>query len=129
MSYRELNVIGKELIRIWKQEKKEEKKQRKVEMKQKEEQFKQQKKNEKKQREIQLKEEKLEFVKSFIIDHYDITSNLNDKVHFSLIGIDINKNFSPSINSIIIKNVLLSIQGISSKKQNNGIYFCGLKLK
>ena len=27
MSYRELNVIGKELIRIWKQEKKEEKKQ------------------------------------------------------------------------------------------------------
>ena len=128
MNYSELNSISKEQLHNWKQEKKEEKMQRRVEMKLREEQLKQQKKDEQKQREEQLKEDKLEFVKGFIIDHYDVTSNPNDKVQSSLIGYEINQIFYPSINSKIIKDAILSIQGISSKKSHNH-YFCGLKQK
>ena len=129
---RGLDAISRERIRIWRQEKNEEKKQRKVEVKQREELLKEQKKEEKvnqqKQAEEQLKEDKIKFIKSFIVEYYEITSNSNDRVQSSLIGIEINKRFRPSINSIIIKNVLLSIQGISSKKSGFN-FFCGLKLK
>ena len=125
---RGLDAISEERISIWKEEKKEEKKQREEKLKQLKQQNKEEKINKQKQREEQLKEDKINFIKSFIVELYEITSNPNDKVQSSLMGIEINKRFSPSINSIIIKNVLLSIRGISSKKSGNS-YFCGLKLK
>jgi len=124
-----LDAISKERIRIWKQEKKEEKKQRIEQIKQREIQQKQ----EKKQREIQQKEEikqrieeNKKIINNFINEYYEITSNPNDKVQSSIIAIEINKRTKSFVNSKIIKNILLNMEGISSKKISL-TYFCGLR--
>jgi len=150
-----LDEASKKKIQIWKQQLKEEKKHREVrrkeqlqqekeqkkqnqedekkrreeQLQQEKEQNKRNKEDEKKQREVQIKNDKKEFVCNFVDEFYEITSNINDKVQSSNFSRNLNEASTTFIDSKTIKEVLTSIQGISSKRSKDCNLFCGLKQK
>jgi sRNA-binding protein len=128
-----LNETDKERCRLWRQQMREEKKQRETQRKEQLQLEKDEKKKikeeEKKQREEQIKNDKKEFIRNFIFDFYEITSNCNDKVQSSILGKKLNEAFDSFIDSKTIKEVLINIQGISLKRYKACNYFCGLKQK
>jgi len=128
-----LNETDKERCRLWRQQMREEKKQRETQRKEQlqleKEENKKKKEEEKKQREEQIKKDKNEFIRNFIFDFYEITSNANDKVQSSILGKKINEAFNSFVDSKTIKDVLINIQGISLKRFKECNHFCGLKQK
>ncbi len=128
-----LNETDKTRLQLWKQEMREEKKQREVQRKEQSQQEKEtnkkRKEEEKQQRAEKIKKDKKEFIRNFIFDFYEITSNCNDKVQSSILGKKINEAFNSFIDSKTIKEVLINIQGISLKSYKACNYFCGLKQK
>ena len=132
MIYCVLNETDKARCQVWRQQMREEKNQREIERKeqlqQEKEANKKRKEEEKKQKEEQNKQDKKEFIRNFIINFYEITSNANDKVQSSILGKKINEAFNSFVDSKTIKDIILSIDGITQHK-NNCMFYCGLKQK
>lgn len=122
----------KERIAQWKQERKEAKRLREIERKEQlviEKNLKRMEKIEaNKQNELLRKLAKEEHIRNIVNEFFIITSDPKDKVQSSVLGYQINNGFNMQINSKIIYEVLLSMQGILSKKSNH-CFFCGLKPK
>ena len=120
-----LNEEDKARCQLWKQQMREEKKQKEEQSQQEKEANKKKKEEEK----HQMKKDKREFVGNFILNFYEITSNINDKVQSSILGKKINEAFNSFVDSKTIKDVLINIQGISLKRFKECNHFCGLKQK
>jgi len=122
----------KQRILKWKQDKKEEKllreKQRKEQLIVEKNLQKIEKIEKNKQLDLLRKQSKEDRVRKIVDEFYVITSDPNDKVQSSILGSQINDGFHMFINSKLIFEILLSFEGISSKKSNNS-FFCGLKVK
>ncbi len=75
---------------------------------------------------LQQKEDQKEQIKNYVFSHYEITKNSKDKIKSSYISEKINSTSTSFINTKKIKDILLSIDGITQQK-NSYMLYCGLK--
>jgi hypothetical protein len=75
---------------------------------------------------LRKKEEDDDYIKNYILTHYDITRNIKDRIQSSKLNERINHSSTSFMNTEKVKLNVLTFNGIISKRTKGCVFYCGL---